>query len=193
MCSRYHLCFAALSQGRPHAVPSHGRAVTGAPGARLLGSWAVGVPAPRCIRRRPLSPFHRPGALYAASWRVLLLFLAVYGQDYTGFGPKCQGFQGGKAPHRKALRHCPRVPPGQSVLSPKVLLRVRQSIRPPPLQSQQGELPRFSWKNPVGRVFPLRGLTAPSARQLLPPLSTATAPAADRPVPEYAPGPGAAA
>ena len=59
MCSRYHLCFAALSQGRPHAVPSHGRAVTGAPGARLLGSWAVGVPAPRCIRRRPLSPFHR--------------------------------------------------------------------------------------------------------------------------------------
>lgn len=98
MCSRYHLCFAALSQGRPHAVPSHGRAVTGAPGARLLGRWAVGVPAPRCIRRRPLSPFHRPGALYAASWRVLLLFLAVYGQDYTGFGPKCQGFQGGKAP-----------------------------------------------------------------------------------------------
>lgn len=158
MCSRYHLCFAALSQGRPHAVPSHGRAVTGAPGARLLGRWAVGVPAPRCIRRRPLSPFHRPGALYAASWRVLLLFLAVYGQDYTGFAPECQGFQGEKGPPENA----PAPPPGSAVPEPSHPLRGakgsprnRQSVRPGSA-AFHGERPSpFPGKIPWGgRAFP---------------------------------------
>ena len=51
---------------RPRAVPTHGGAITGAPGARLLGQRAVGVPAPRGIHRRALSPFHQPGALFAA-------------------------------------------------------------------------------------------------------------------------------
>ena len=64
MLSRYHLWFAAPSRKRPHGVPAHSRAVTGAPGARLLSlEKTVGVPAPRCIRRASLSPFHRPGAL----------------------------------------------------------------------------------------------------------------------------------
>ena len=196
MRSRYHLCFAALSQGRPHAVPSHGRAVTGAPGARLLGRWAVGVPAPRCIRRRPLSPFHRPGALYAASWRVLLLFLAVYGQDYSGFGPKCQGFQGEKRPRRGLSRKrsgaalVPRR--GGTVPSAPQLQRFSSESGKASAPSPRSSPPLFP-ENPVGRVFPLRDLTAPSARQLLPPLSTATAPAAGRPAPGCAPGPGAAA
>ena len=66
MLSRYHLWFAVSSRKRPHAVPTHGSAVTGAPGARLLGfGKTVGVPAPRCIQQASLSPFHRPGALLA--------------------------------------------------------------------------------------------------------------------------------
>ena len=40
---------------RPRAVPTHGGAITGAPGARLLGQRAVGVPAPRGI---PVSYTH---------------------------------------------------------------------------------------------------------------------------------------
>lgn len=67
------------------------------------GPKAVGVPAPRCIRRRPLSPFHRPGALYAASWRVLLLFLAVYVGDYIRSAAKCQG----RAANSARRRHPP--------------------------------------------------------------------------------------
>ena len=38
MLSRYHLWFAVPSRKRPHGVPTHSRALTGAPGARLLGS-----------------------------------------------------------------------------------------------------------------------------------------------------------
>lgn len=114
--SRYHLCSPPSREERPHAVPAHGRAVTGAPGARLLGRVAVGVPAPRCIPRRYPSPFHHPGVLFAALRRVLVLFLAVYGNDYIGTIPKCQetaGFFTGKRPcsgpgglsHSSTVRH----------------------------------------------------------------------------------------
>ena len=40
--SRYHLWFTAPSRRRPHVVPSHDSAVTGAPGARLLGQKPLG-------------------------------------------------------------------------------------------------------------------------------------------------------
>ena len=51
----------------PHRCAALVCAVTGAPGTRLLsGPAAVGVPAPRCIRRLALSPFHQPGILCTA-------------------------------------------------------------------------------------------------------------------------------
>lgn len=78
--SRYHLWFAVFSRTRPHGVPTHSRAVTGAPGARLLGVPSVRAPAPRGICRPPPSPFHQPGALFA--------------KDITGTGPfhRCEWY-----------------------------------------------------------------------------------------------------
>ena len=90
MLSRYHLWFAVPSRKQPRGVPTHSRAVTGAPGARLLSKKAVGVPAPRCIRRLLLSPFHHPGVLLAAPCRVLVLFLAVYAGYFIRFCKGCQ-------------------------------------------------------------------------------------------------------
>lgn len=62
--SRYHLWFAVSSRSRPHGVPTHPCAVTGAPGTRLLrAGTSVRASTPRCIRRPPPAPFHQPGAL----------------------------------------------------------------------------------------------------------------------------------
>ena len=72
--SRYHLWFAVFSQKRPHGVPTHSRAITGAPGARLLENFRSGAgsavyfgtfplllaPAEGSLRRKSLltSPLH---------------------------------------------------------------------------------------------------------------------------------------
>ena len=59
--SRYHLWFAAFSQRQPHGVLTHSRAITGAPGARLLEESSFGrrlrgvfgrLPSPSSTKRR---------------------------------------------------------------------------------------------------------------------------------------------
>lgn len=79
MHSRYHLCFAASSRKRPQAVPAHGSAVTGAPGARLLGMDTI--PFGRRLRGVFAAclppPFTGRGLSLRRVWRVLGLFIAV--------------------------------------------------------------------------------------------------------------------
>lgn len=79
MHSRYHLCFAASSRKRPQAVPAHGSAVTGAPGARLLGMKTI--PFGRRLRGVFAAclppPFTGRGLSLRRVWRVLGLFIAV--------------------------------------------------------------------------------------------------------------------
>lgn len=62
----------------PRGVPTNSRAITGASGARLLGRKAVGVPAPRCIRRPLLSPFHHVrGSLCSPATGTLPLLCCI--------------------------------------------------------------------------------------------------------------------
>ena len=81
---------------RSHAVPSHGSAVTGAPGARLLSRRAVWVPAPRCSSAAVLSPFHHTGVLLAESIRLLLRIIAVTGFIVSDFPGNVNPFMGAR-------------------------------------------------------------------------------------------------
>ena len=58
--------FVVFSRKRPHAVPTHGCAVTGAPGHvySVVDLWGVGSAA---YSAASLSPFHQPGVLCTGS------------------------------------------------------------------------------------------------------------------------------
>ena len=84
MLSRYHLWFAVPSRKRPRGVPTHSRAVTGAPGTRLLSDQAaVRVSAPRCIPQASFPPFPPArGSLGKASPRTSPFLRYIQGLFY---------------------------------------------------------------------------------------------------------------
>ncbi len=75
--TRYHLWFAAFSQKRPHAVLTHGGAVTGAPGTALLGVSPVQAAAPGCSSQPAPSPSHQTGGSLGGTGPVLLPVIAM--------------------------------------------------------------------------------------------------------------------
>lgn len=77
-CTRYHLCiYRPLAAAASRSAGGHFCAVTGAPGANLLGVLPLGRRLQGVFLRRALSPFQQTGALWAGPQRVLFLFLAV--------------------------------------------------------------------------------------------------------------------
>ena len=77
--TRYHLWFAASLRQQPRGVPTHSRAVTGAPGARLLSQKPLGCRLRGVFRRQP-SPLSSDQGL---SWQGETAYFSA-SMPYTG-------------------------------------------------------------------------------------------------------------